>query len=298
VRLSRLKTAAVLVGLSTAAMVLVFVIRPWNSAHSDAVNDAPHTRGPSRCGMRLDGPHSEMEDWGPYSFYPVSFPKILGGFLYFEEKRPALAVTRSQCAALIPVLEEMGADWAKAIELNEEMKLLLTPEQVQFVLEHKSELERPVNMVGIQEHLRRILGTGDGPARGDFFQEFCRRRAASGPHDPDYPRSDGDALITATDISSGLVLLEVEGDPESRLTPYQAAELNALFRRYFQYNQRVQSGFCDGVMTLVTDDQFEGVKQDIKEIISYKKVIFETDTGTFQQDPLFDRVIEMCRQKL
>ena len=291
-RHSKLKIAAALAGavVLILAGVLLF-LRGGSLMGSDGEGEG------LRCFMGFDGPPSEREDWGPYSFYPISFPKVLGALLYFEEHRPALGATKSQCVAMIPVLEEMSTSWAEAIRLNEEMKRVLTPAQVRFVMDNKSELERPVNMIQIQEKLAGLLGEKDHRAP-IAVQDFCRKRAEEGPHDPDYPRSAGTEIITAFDISSGVILMEVEGDPELHLTPYQGGKLAPLFERYFNHNHVVQGLFCDPLLGLFSVEQGEGLKENIKEVISYKKLIFETDDGTVYRDPLFDRVIRLCRSKL
>lgn len=293
---SMLKTAAALIA-AIAAILLVVLLFLRDGPLSGLGEGAGSGEG-LRCDMALDGPPSELEDWGPYSIYPISFPKVLGALLYFEEHRPALAPTKSQCVEMIPLLEEMGTAWAASIQLNEEMKRVLTPAQVRFVLDNKSELERPVNMGKIHEHLARLLGETVNPGRPASFQEFCQRRGDSGPRDPDYPRSSGAELITATDISSGVVLMEVEGGPELRLTPYQGAEMATLFERYFQHHMLVQRLFCGELLGILSLDQSEGLKEDIEKILSYKELIFETNEGTVRRDPLFDRVLEVCRRKL
>jgi len=70
---------------------------------------------------------------GPYSPYPVSFPKVLGGLLYFEKNQPKLATTPEQCEKLIPILDGMGRAWKQAIDMNKGIRMLLTPQQADYV---------------------------------------------------------------------------------------------------------------------------------------------------------------------
>lgn len=295
-RFTKSNIVAFFLGVVISSVVFMSVVYPWDRTLPQLNITTPQPPGPPPGEMHPMQPPSMMEEGGPYSAYPVSFPKVLGGFLFFEEHRPNLVVTKEQCEQMLPILDDMGKAWKEAMDVNEELKKLLTPEQEQYVVKHKSELEKVSTQMKVWDHLGRILGRRVDPGTGHAFAEFCRRRAASGPHNADYKRAKCEEIITVSDISSAFVFME-EDDPKIKLTPYQGAMMEPLFNRFDRYNGMVQ-GYFDRILRLTRSDQIEGVKRDIKEIIPYKRVIFETDTGTTQRGPLFDRVIKMCRQKL
>ncbi len=239
------------------------------------------------------GPTPQGVQGGPYDPWPLSFPKVLGGLLYFEEHQPQLVVSAEQCHRILPHVHGMGQAWQQLMAMHPQMVQLLTPAQERWIFEHKSELETAAAQQEARQRLARALG--EPPQRGEDLSvtDLCELRAA-GDAEADYERATGERAIVYQDIATGIVFMDE--DPELRITPYQAAALGPLLGDQERYNQ-VVGFYFQWMLEALRDEQVQGVQDHIRAIIPYKSALYEpSDTPAVPEryDPLFDRVLALC----
>lgn len=314
--LNKGKIIAFFLGAVGTAVIFLSVVVPWDEMPMHGKGDTPRQEmfqpGPQNPGQGPGGNHEPTKqpgfmpsdnapgpgfenEGGPYSPYPVSFPKVLGGLLFFEEKLPKLAATAEQCEELIPVWDGMGRAWKQADDINKNLRKLLTPQQENYILEHKSDFEQTSFHRKAWELLNQKITTNKNPGEFVSISEYCLQRAAEAKGNPDYERATGKDIITNSDISIAIVFMD--DDPNLRISPYQGGEFGPLFRKINSFNGVTESYFTI-VKQIVTSEQIEAVKEHIKEIIPYKKSVFENVKEGSKRDPLFDAVIKMCEKKV
>jgi len=236
----------------------------------------------------------DAEQGSPYSPWPLSFPKILGGLLYFEDHRPELSVSAEQCREILPQVEGMGLAWSQVMGLHELLRHLLTPAQEAYVWEHKRHLETAAGQAEAQALLDVAFAERSADAPSPTVEALCRLRSEEGPLDSDYARAAGERVITPQDISTGIVFMEQ--DPALRITPFQAAQILPLLEKFETYNQVVGLYFL-AMLEQVNHDQIAGVQSDIAQIVPYKSKLYDDQGQSVRLDPLFDRVIALCETK-
>jgi len=225
----------------------------------------------------------------------LSFPKVLGGLLYFEDHHPELTANDRQCAALLPALDEMGQVWKRVMQSKDDMRAVLTPAQERYIFDNKRSIETAKSQREAQEKLARKLGSALEPGALPTVGALCAQRADEGQQVSDYPRAGGELLITPQDIATGIVFMD--DDPQLRMTPYQASALGPLFDALDAANGQMGLHF-DVVLKTITSQQVKGVENNIREIVPYKSKFYEGQQHDTIYDPLIDRVIALCQSKL
>jgi hypothetical protein len=251
---------------------------------------------PPSAGMG-GGPERPVEQatGSPYDPWPLSFPKVLGGLLYFEEQQPELVVSTDQCHRILPQIHGMGMAWQQVMSLQPRMVALLTPEQERWIFEHKGELETAASQREARQRIALALGQPSEQAPGLSVVDLCAHRAQGDASD-DYERATGELAIVQQDIATGLVFMD--DDPALRITPYQAARLGPLFEDHGRYNQ-VVGFYFQWMLDALDEAQVLGVQEHIRAIVPYKSAIYDAAAPAAPEryDPLFDRVIALCEAK-
>ena len=286
--------AAVAIVVVASAVLMVFV--SGNERANEAQTEKTAAESPSD-----EKPAASLtpEQGGPYLPYPLSFPKVLAGLLYFEESRPAMAPTRAQCAEFLPALDSLASTWPEVLKLTKRLHRILTPMQERYIVENKSELEKTSAHLKASAILKERLGARPSGSVMDSehfaaMAEFCRQRAVEKKEDLSKGGATGRALITHCDIATGLLLMEAM--PALQMSSSQAREMAPLFDRLARLSGAVDGAF-QKIRSVLTKEQIEAVKEDIEKITKVKFSVFDRGADVEDEDPLIGHVIQMCRSK-
>ena len=220
----------------------------------------------------------------------------MAGLVYFEAERPELVASPEQCEALLPLLEPMGTAWKRVLSSNDAMHATLSADQEAYLLEHKSHIETSKGQREAQTMLTGFLGDRLADDAIPTTEDLLRVREAEAPaQGPAAAPAQRASILTAQDISTGIVYLEQQ--PELAVTPAQAAAFIPLLDR-FEADNQVVGGYFFQMLELITHDQIMAVQQDIAIIVPFKTRLYEDDDTPVRLDPLFDRVIATCSERL
>lgn len=259
------------------------------------------TRGPS-APAPLGQPLAP--EGSPNSLYPLSFPKILAGFLYFAQHEPGLSPTRAQCTRILPLIEGLGRVWNEVNRTGHTLFPWLTPAQQQFIAEKKHRLETSSGHAREHELLKQRYGTTLFPQGLGVYAPItllCTLRASEAEEAPFTPSqaTQPEVEVTPSDIAAGLIYLEE--DAAHHLTPAQARGLRPLFEQLIALNALVEFYFS-GISQATTAAQVAGIGRHIEAITEYKhalwKKIPDKKTTLHPPDPLIEASIALCRSTL
>ncbi|MCZ7581836.1 MAG: hypothetical protein M5R36_00085 [Deltaproteobacteria bacterium] len=232
------------------------------------------------------------EDGSPYTAYPLSFPKVLAGLLYFDKKIPSLAATADQCEKMIPILKGMGAAWGSTHDMTEKLHKVLTKKQEAFVAKNKKEIEKMSSFAKATEVMRKHYPNepGMGGLAGAAHLCTLRIRENTAPRGED--PATGDMILTQFDIGTGIILME--DHPDLKISTDQARRMLPMFQELDEHTKTVDL-FFQQLTGLLTDEQIAAVGPNIKEITELKFATFKNPGGSFH-DPLINTVLQYCEK--
>jgi len=285
-----------LVGIACTLLVIVIVTsKSGNQALAPAAIPAPPPPvGPPGQPVAPPGP---PEEGSPYLPKPLSFPKVLGGLLYYEKNLPDLALQPAQCRRLIPVLEGMGETWHASNQIEKELQKLLTVNQEKFIIANKRDIEKMSNINRTMAVFNKRYPGRAQMMNGKFFSfamQLCLIRMEENVKKRREPLSNGEALITIFDIGTGVVWMDE--DPELTISSEQAQQMLPIFVKLTASNEIVNTYF-ELLKAALTQPQLDAVGPNIKDITELKFKVFRENPGGPFNDPLINTVLELCRER-
>jgi hypothetical protein len=263
---------------------------PGNTAFHQPMQPPNPESGHSRPEM-VDPPH----EGSPYDPYPISFPKVLAGYLYFEKHMPDIGISRAQCSDCLPIVEKMDRVWAEIGALERKLHLNLTADQEKYISSRKHELEKTEMQNLVREKLSSVTGPGYQLDEFSGMATLARIRAKLKKEgDPIPAPARGKVLITAGDITAGLVLLE--DDPVLRMNWRQAVKLSPIFEKLSVY-MTVMNNYLAYLVKQISEEQLQAIVEHIEPITKEKFALFD-ERESIEQDPLFQAFFSLCRGKM
>ncbi len=299
---------AIILGIVLASAAFMFVLpddddddimapQGQNVNKVNANSGQPPLKDNAGLGSSQQNPGSNSEK-SPILTFPISFQKIFAGLVYFEEKASDLAINQKQCQDIIPSIRVMDGVWRETLILEKELQQLLTPAQERYILEMAPEKEADEKQKRILEIIAKIgknqpaLGMGKDPM--GFINLLCGLRSKEGREDISFNRAKADAPITHFDIITGIIFMEQ--DPDLKITPTQARYMAPYFNTITALNKIVKHNL-NSVLFNLSGKQIEGLKTNIDEIGKLQTDLLNRDSENLTKDPLFEKVIAVCREK-
>jgi len=234
-----------------------------------------------------EGPVESKEN--PYSPWPLSFPKMLGGVILMEKLGPPLALTDAQARSLVEILHLLGRSWKAVHDAERGIKGVLSDPQQQYILRNKHEFEK---FEYVRSHMPEFL-KGDSIGAAMWLME---KRSKENTNDRSYARPQKTYLLTVFDMSTGIYMMDSADG--LALTPVQAREILPF---YHGLNEPLKSvGDCtDRMRNLLTADQIRYTQSHMLQVTHAKRVPFvaQHEKGPYD-DALIWFVIRMMEKRL
>lgn len=267
--------------------------RALNGPMSNGNN--PHL-GPIQASEGLPsavGPNATLAS--PYSPYPMSFPKMLAGILYWEYVKPDMQVTREQAQQLIEPVSILSKSWQGVLYAEDAVKYALTCEQLKFTGTNKQRFER-----GDSPTRNRMRPVADryviyevGAALG-----LLRERVKSTETRPFTPCPKEKLVEKGASIDMGgsftdvaAAILAMEDQPTLRIGAQQAIPLLKIFEDAATA-ERITVVNEERIRNVLTKTQIQAIGQDIIPITQMKQRWAGGMSGQ-KSDPLTARTLEI-----
>lgn len=243
------------------------------------------------------GPDAKISS--PYSPYPMSFPKMLAGILYWEYEKPSMQVSNEQAQQLIEPVAILSKSWQGVLYAEDAVKYALSCAQLKFTGSNKQRFERGDSPTrrSYRPLADRYLIYEVGAALALLRERVKESDSVRFEPCPKEKLVEKGASIdlggSFTDVASAILAMETE--PELRIGSRQAVPLLKIFEDAATA-ERTTVIHEERIRNILTKKQILAIGEDIIAVTQMKQRWAGGMSGT-QSDPLTTRVLEILRAR-